>query len=61
MKDTNQSIFSQGSKLYFDRKCPSKAFQSWTWETILSQSKNADMEKSYSIIPKLVKETGFMM
>ena len=26
-----------------------------------SESKNADMEKFFSIIPKLVKESGFMM
>ena len=30
-----KKTYSQGSKLYIDRKCPPKAFQSWTWETIL--------------------------
>ena len=64
MKDTNQSIFSQESKLYFDRM----SFQSLPILDLgdypvsaRTQSKNADVEKSYSIIPKLVKETGFMM
>jgi hypothetical protein len=60
----NQGIFSQGSKLYFDRM----SFQSIPTLDLgdypvsaRSQSKTVNMEKSFSIIPKLVKETEFMM
>ena len=61
---TNQSIFSQRSKLYFDRKCPSKskAFQSWTWETILyrqchgqkmlNNSKTCQRNRIYDVIKR---------
>ena len=59
MKDTNQSIFSQGSKMSF-QSLPILDLGDYP-VSARSQSKNADMEKSYSIIPKLVKETGFMM